>query len=73
MYYKRTAMNFCITFAILTANFVLVMGWRFFVKSVIGIYGKCEMTRAKWISYISPLIARLNSRRARRKVCQQSR
>jgi len=38
----RTSMNFCILFATWVANLILVIGRRFLVKSVRGIYGKCE-------------------------------
>jgi len=38
----RTSMNFCMLFATWVANLVLVIGRRFLVKSVIGIYQKCE-------------------------------
>ena len=44
MHYSRTAKNFCTTFAIFVASLILVIGRRFLVKSVIGIYEKCEMT-----------------------------
>ena len=38
---KRTAMNFFILFATSAANRALVIGRRFAVKSVVGIYGGC--------------------------------
>ena len=39
---KRTAMNFFTLFATSAANRALVIGRRFTVKSVVGIYGGCE-------------------------------
>jgi len=43
MFYKRTAMNFFMVFATSAANFILVIGRRSLVKSVVGIYGGAEI------------------------------
>ena len=40
---KRTAMNFFMLFASSAANFILVIGRRFAVKSVVGICDGCEI------------------------------
>ena len=40
---KRTAMNFFMRFATSVASFILVIGLRFTVKSVVEICGKCEI------------------------------
>lgn len=40
---KRTAMNFFKAFATSTANFILVIGRRFAVKSIVEIYDECEI------------------------------
>ena len=36
-------MNFFTLFATSAANFLLVIGWRFTVKSVVEIYDECEI------------------------------
>ena len=43
MSHKRTAMNFFMLFAISAANFILVIGRRFTVKSVVEICGEYEI------------------------------
>ena len=42
MFRKRTVMSFLIRFATSMASFILVIGRRLAVKSVVGICGKCE-------------------------------
>ena len=42
IYCERTSTNFRMLFATWAANFILVIGRRFAVKSVIGIYEKYE-------------------------------
>ena len=48
---KRTAMNFFTLFATWAANFILVIGRRFAVKSAVGIYDGHEV-EANWIHFV---------------------
>ena len=48
---KRTAMNFFTLFATWAANFVLVIGRRFTVKSAVGIYDGHKV-EANWIHFV---------------------
>jgi len=43
MFQMRTAMNFFMLLATSAASFFLVIGRRFAVKSVVGIYDVCEI------------------------------
>ena len=66
IFHKRTAMNFFTLFATPAANFILVIGRRFEVKSVMGICGGCGTGADRVEFYVSPLIAMVSIQRARR-------
>lgn len=47
-------------FATSAASFVLVIGRRFFLKSVVWIYDEREIDNGQTMKWVSPLIARAN-------------